>query len=65
MSQLRKMAQSTNKEIQALGQQGLKSLSDNTSALSLSNQFEYLYENILSSDENLEDLLDEFGNVTF
>lgn len=63
MSQLRKMAQSTNKEIQALGQQGLKSLSDNTSALSLSNQFEYLYENILSSDENLEDLLDEFGKL--
>lgn len=63
MSQLRKMAQSTNKEIQALGQQGLKSLSDNTSALSLSNQFEYLYENILSSDENLEDLIDEFGKL--
>lgn len=63
MSQLRKMAQSTNKEIQALGRQGLKSLSDNTSALSLSNQFEYLYENILSSDENLEDLLDEFGRL--
>ena len=63
MSQLRKMALSTNKEIQALGQQGLKSLSDNTSALSLSNQFEYLYENILSSDENLEDLIDEFGKL--
>lgn len=63
MSQLRKMAQSTNKEIQALGQQGLKSLSDNTSTLSLSNQFEYLYENILSSDENLEDLIDEFGKL--
>ena len=63
MSQLRKMAQSTNKEIQALGQQGLKSLSDNTSALSLSSQFEYLYENILSSDENLEDLVDEFGKL--
>jgi hypothetical protein len=63
MSQLRKMALSTNKEIQALGEQGLKSLSDNTSALSLSNQFEYLYENILSSDENLEDLLDEFGKL--
>ena len=63
MSQLRKMAQSTNKEIQALGQQGLKSLSDNTSALSLSSQFEYLYENILSSDENLEDLIDEFGKL--
>lgn len=63
MSQLRKMAQSTNKEIQALGQQGLKSLSDNTSVLSLSNQFEYLYENILSSDENLEDLIDEFGKL--
>ena len=63
MSQLRKMTQSTNKEIQALGQQGLKSLFDNTSALSLSNQFEYLYENILSSDENLEDLLDEFGKL--
>lgn len=63
MSQLRKMAQSANKEIQALGQQGLKSLSDNTSALSLSNQFEYLYENILSSDENLEDLIDEFGKL--
>lgn len=63
MSQLRKMAQSTNKEIQALGQQGLKSLSDNTSALSLPSQFEYLYENILSSDENLEDLIDEFGKL--
>lgn len=63
MFQLRKMAQSTNKEIQALGQQGLKSLSDNTSALSLSSQFEYLYENILSSDENLEDLIDEFGKL--
>lgn len=63
MSQLRKMAQSTNAEIKALGDQGLKSLSDNTSALSLSNQFEYLYENILSSDENLEDLLDEFGKL--
>lgn len=63
ISQLRKMAQSTNKEIQALGQQGLKSLSDNTSALSLSSQFEYLYENILSSDENLEDLIDEFGKL--
>lgn len=63
MSQLRKMAQSTNAEIKALGDQGLKSLSDNTSALSLSNQFEYLYENILSSDENLEDLIDEFGKL--
>ncbi len=63
MSQLRKMAQSTDAEIKALGEQGLKSLSDNTSALSLSNQFEYLYENILSSDENLEDLIDEFGKL--
>lgn len=63
MSQLRKMAQSANAEIKALGDQGLKSLTDNTSALSLSNQFEYLYENILSSDENLEDLLDEFGKL--
>ena len=63
MSQLRKMAKSTNKEIRLLGEQGLKALNDNDSALSLSNQFTYLYENILSSDENLQDLLDEFGNL--
>lgn len=63
MSQLRKMAKSTSKEIRLLGEQGLRALNDNDSALNLSNQFAYLYENILSSDENLQDLLDEFGNL--
>lgn len=63
LKQINTYANSTNGSIKALGDALLLISEDDTSILGTSAQFKYLYENIFSSDENIQDLLDELGEL--
>ena len=63
LKQINNYANSTNGSIKALGDALLLISEDDTSILGTSAQFKYLYENIFSSDENIQDLLDDLGEL--
>lgn len=63
LKQINNYANSTNGNIKALGDALLLISEDDTSILGTSAQFKYLYENIFSSDENIQDLLDDLGEL--
>lgn len=63
LKQINTYANSTNGSIKALGDALLLISEDDTSILGTSAQFKYLYENIFSSDENIQDLLDDLGEL--
>ena len=63
LKQINNYANSTNGSIKALGDALLSISEDDTSILGTSAQFKYLYENIFSSDENIQDLLDDLGEL--
>ena len=63
LRQINTYANSTNSSIKALGDALLSISEDDTSILGTSAQFKYLYENIFSSDENIQDLLDDLGEL--
>ena len=63
LKQVNSYANSTNSTIKALGEALLSISEDDTSILGTSAQFKYLYENIFSSDENIQDLLDDLGEL--
>ena len=63
LRQINTYANSTNGSIKALGDALLLISEDDTSILGTSAQFKYLYENIFSSDENIQDLLDDLGEL--
>ena len=63
LKQINNYANSTNGSIKALGDTLLSISEDDTSILGTSAQFKYLYENIFSSDENIQDLLDDLGEL--
>ena len=63
LKQINTYANSTNGSIKALGDALLLISEDDTSILGTSAQFKYLYENIFSSNENIQDLLDDLGEL--
>ena len=63
LKQINTYANSTNGSIKALGDALLLISEDDTSILGTSAQFKYLYENIFSSDENIQNLLDDLGEL--
>lgn len=63
LRQINTYANSTNSSIKALGDALLSISEDDTSVLGTSAQFKYLYENVFSSDENIQDLLDDLGEL--
>ena len=63
LQQIEQYANSSNETIAKMGQTLLDAGAEDGGVLSLSNQFEYLYDNILSVDENVQDLKGDLGEL--